>query len=138
MLNECPQRASVCSDQNFLVRLQLGNNDRVPVLKSSLVGHPARLRPMSGVQSPGFLHRNLRLAALPQGQVQGHLRWRIHFEMVQSVAPPALLCHKEPDQTRGISSLSLVLYGIRLTCMQRKDLLWTPYRTSDRRKPVSR
>ena len=36
--------------------------------------------------------------------------------MAHSVATPALLCHKEPAQgtTRGISCLSLVLYGIRM------------------------
>ena len=46
--------------------------------------------------------------------------------MAHSVATPALLCHKEPAQdthkglwdemapTRGISCLSLLLYGIRI------------------------
>ena len=56
--------------------------------------------------------------------------WLLLVEMVHGVAPPALLCHKEPyhstPSTRGISCLSLILYDIRVASMHGKDPLRAP------------
>ena len=50
------------------------------------------------------------------------------LDLNQSVAPPALSCHKEPAQgTQSISCFSLVLYGIRVASMHVKDLLFLLY-----------
>ena len=101
-MDNCPQRTAVCSDQNSLARLQLGNNDGVPVLKGPQVRHLARLREVPrGQCSPLSLVEVQRGSAL------------IGLEL-HSVATSAFLCHKEPvycTQSPQLGVFCLLLPG---------------------------